>query len=112
MRGRLLTQPLTIQTVQTGTLDEYGDQIQASYGAPVSAFGFLEQRKTDEMLVDRDTVVSDWKCWLQAGTAIGHLDFITYNGQKFQVNGQPHEVWNARKGVVSHIEVELVVVDG
>jgi hypothetical protein len=107
-----MTQPLTIQAVSTTTLDEYGDQVPGDDGAPVSVYGYLHQVQTDETLVDRDTVVSKWTCYLPAGTAISHLDYINFEGQKFQVNGEPHKVWNPRRAVTSHIEVDLIVVNG
>lgn len=108
---RLMVQPLTIQTVGSST-DIYGDQVPANVGSPVSVTGYLEQSSTTETLVDRDTVVTSWKAYLPAGTAINYLDFITFEGQKFQVNGAPWKVFNPRTRAVSHIELELVVVNG
>jgi hypothetical protein len=93
-------------------VDEYGDAIPASLGTPVSVSGYLEQRTSVEHLNDRDTVVSQWECYLPAATAVGHLDFINFESQKFQVDGEPAHAYNPRTRQVSHIVCKLVVVNG
>ena len=106
---RLMTQPLTVQTVGGTTTDEYGDTIVVPTGDPVPALGFLEQKDTIEYLNDRQTVVSKWKAFLPADTAIGPMDYINFNSQKFQVDGEPEHLWNPRTKSVSHIECKLTV---
>lgn len=109
---QLLSQPLLVQTVGAVSLNSYGDEVPGVLGAPVAVLGYLEQVSTVETLLDRDTVVSKWKGHLPASTVIGHLDYITFQSQKFMVTGAPHHAFNPRTRTVSHIECELVVVDG
>jgi hypothetical protein len=110
-RARLLNQALTIQTIGSTTLDEYNNQIPGGIGNAVPVKGFLEQRGTTEFINGRDTTVSQWWVMLPAGTVIGHLDYINFNSQKFQVDGEPHQVYNPRTRVVVQIECKLVVVN-
>ena len=109
---QLLSQPLTVQAVGPVSLNSYGDEIPGALGAPVAVRGYLEQVSTVETLLDRDTVVTKWKGHLPATTIIGHLDYINFQAQRFQVNGAPYHAFNPRTRSVSHIECELVVVDG
>lgn len=107
---RLMTQPLTVQTVEGTTTDEYGDTVPTPAGDPVPMFGFLEQKDTIEYLNDRQTVVSKWKAFLPATTVIGPMDYINFDSQKFQVDGEPEHLWNPRTKSVHHIECKLTVV--
>lgn len=107
---RLLNQPLTVQSVAGTATDEYGNTIPAPVGDPVPTVGYLEQKDTIEYLLDRETVVSKWKVFLPAGTAIGPMDYVNFNSQKFQVDGEPEHLWNPRTKSVSHIECKLTVV--
>lgn len=109
---RLLSQPLTIQTMGSSGVDEYGDQTPAGLGAPASVSGYLEQRTSVENLNDRDTVVSQWECYLPANAVVGHLDFINFQSQQFQVDGEPAHAYNPRTREVSHIVCKLVAVNG
>ena len=109
--ARLLNQSLTIQTIGSTTKDEYGNQIASGVGSAVPVKGFLDQRSSIEFINGRDTTVSQWWVILPAGTVIGHLDYINFNSQKFQVDGEPHQVYNPRRRQVSQIECKLVVVN-
>lgn len=106
---RLLNQPLTIQTVAGTTTDEYGNTVPTPVGAPVAALGYLEQKDTIEFLLDRQTVVSKWKVFLLASAVIGPMDYVNFNAQRFQVDGEPEHLWNPRTKSVSHIECKLTV---
>ena len=108
----LLNQALTIQTMGTPTTDEYGNAVPGALGAPVAVLGFLEQQTTTEDLLNRDTTKTIWQAFLPAGTAIGHLDYINFNAQKFQVDGEPWSIWNPRTQQISHIICKLVVING
>lgn len=110
--ARLMNQPLTIQQVGVAGVDQYGDEQAANIGAPVAVVGYLDQQTSIEHLNDRDTVVSQWQCFLPAGTAVGHLDFINFQSQKFQVDGEPNTAYNPRTRQVSHVVCKLVVVNG
>lgn len=110
--GRLMNQPLTVQKVGPATQNAYGDWIPGDVGASVATTGFIAQESSTEYLVNRDTTVTLWKAFLPAGTDIGHLDYINYQGQKFQVDGEPYHVWNPRTRAEAFIECKLVVVNG
>ena len=108
----MMSQPLTVQTVTASGVNEYGDEVRGVYGTPASVFGYLEQLSSVEVLNDRDTAISQWRAFLPAGTIIGHLDRVGFLSQIFQVNGEPHHVYNPRTRTVSHIECALTVVVG
>jgi hypothetical protein len=101
---------VSIQKITGGT-DEYGNTIPSAFGSAVTTVGYLEQRDSVETLEDRDTVVSGWVAWLPAGTSVDAFDRLNFNGQVFEVDGMPWQVWNPRKGALSHIECKLKVVN-
>lgn len=118
---RLMNQPLTIQSIAGTTTDEYGNTVPTPAGDPVPTFGFLEQKDTIEYQDDRQTVVSKWKAFLpttrldeatqtQVPVVVGPMDYINFESQKFQVDGEPEHLWNPRTKSVSHIECKLTVV--
>lgn len=107
---RLMSQPLTIQAVGAVSTDPYGNVTTGPVGPAVAAMGFLEQKDTIEYQTNRETVVSKWTAFLPATTAINVMDYINFNAQKFQVDGEPHHVWNPRAAAMSHIECKLTVV--
>lgn len=108
--GRLLTQPLVLQRRNGSTRDEYGNAVLGAYGDPINLFGYLEQKKSDEFLVDRDTVVSTHHAFLPADAEIGYLDIILFQGQKYEVHGAPKHHFNPRTKQVEAISVDLKVV--
>ena len=108
--ARLMNQPLTIQKVGGSAVDEYGNAIAGAVGAPISVLGYLEQSQTVETLEDRDTVVSKWVAYLPAGSNVGAFDRINFNGQSFEVDGEPWQVYNPRTQAVSHLQMNLTVV--
>ena len=107
-----MTQPLTVQKMGAAGTDEYGDAIPATLGPAVAVKGYLEQQASVENLVNRDTVVSRWACYLPATTDVGHLDYINFESQVFQVDGEPEHAFNPRLRQVSHIVCKLVVANG
>lgn len=109
---RLMSQALTVQTVGPATQDAYGDWVPGALGAPFAVSGYLAQETTSEFLVNRDTTVTTWKCFLPATTVIGHQDYINFGSQRFQVDGEPHYVYNPRTSAISHVECKLVVING
>lgn len=127
--ARLLNQPITIQSVGGTATDEYGNTVPGAVGAPVNVLGYLDQKDTIEYLDGRQTVVSKWKAFLPAtATVDGYavvfldtfgmpgalvlrpMDYIIYEAQQFQVDGEPHYVYNPRTKTVSHVECKLIEV--
>lgn len=106
--GRLLRQPLQVQTIGTAQ-DEYGNSIPAPI-AVANVLGYLEQKTSKETLLNRDTTVSTWVAYLPAGTVVSALDQILFQDQTFQVTGNPWMVFNPRTQAVDHIECELTVM--
>lgn len=105
----LLSQELQLQRMNVETLDPYGNKRLSSAPA-VIVKGYIEQTSSTENLVNRDTAVTRWTCYLPAGTPVGYLDRITFQGQTFQVDGEPHQVFNPRTKSVSHIQAALISV--
>jgi hypothetical protein len=110
--SRLLNQPLSLYRADLETLDQYGNTIEGTHTAPVTVQGYLTQTGSNETLVDRDTVVTNWEAYLPPTTVISHLDWIGFQNQTFQVTGNPMVHYNPRTKRVSHITVQLVTVLG
>lgn len=107
----LMTQPVIVQPMGSGTPDDYGNTPLVPVGTAVNELGYLDQKDTIEYLNDRDTVVTKWKAFLHPDSAVTALAVITFPGQSsvFQVDGDPYHVYNPRTRMVSHIEVTLTV---
>lgn len=106
--GRLFNQPLTVYPAVLG-VDEYGNQTR-TVGEPVAELGLLQQQTSTEYLTNRDTTVTLWKAYLQPTTTAGHLSVIDFDGQRFQVTGEPDRKWNPRLAAVSHVEAVLTAM--
>jgi hypothetical protein len=63
-------------------------------------------RRSDEITVDRDTIISDWLGVFAAGTEIGPLDLVVATEGTFQVVGDPSRFHEPAVGD-SHVEVRL-----
>lgn len=84
--------------------DEYGNTItgaetRTSYAAR------LEQLATDEQIVDRDTVIADWRGFFPASADITAYDRIEARGVLFEVVGLPNQQRSPRGP--HHLEVVL-----
>lgn len=108
--ARLLTQPLQVQAVDTEALDKYGNAVPGALGAPVDEFGLLEQTSSVEYLNGRETTVTRWTAYLPADSTVTVLSYITADGQRFQVDGEPWHVHNPRTRSTSHIVCKLTEV--
>jgi head-tail adaptor len=99
----LLTETIEIVRYAAST-DEYGNTITGAEGR-VTVNGRLEQLRTDEIIRDRDTVITDWRAFLPVGTDITPYDRIAARGALFEVVGLPNEHRTPRGP--HHIEVYL-----
>lgn len=108
--GRLMKQPLQVRSKTGSATDPYGNDTRA-WGAPVAVLGYLEWQASDEALVDRDTVRTQWVAYLPPGTVIAAADQVINGSQTLEVMGQPEQVWNPRVGAVSHVVVRLSEVE-
>lgn len=64
-----------------------------------------------ELTDGRDTVVSLWDAFLPAGTDVRATDQVRWNGQLYEVDGDPAP-WDDDLGRAHHIEVRLRHVTG
>lgn len=99
----LLTEPMSVVRYAS-SVDEYGNTV-AGAETKTTVRGRLEQLRTEEMVVDRDTVIVDWRAFLPVGTDITPLDRIEARGSLFEVVGLPNEQRSPRGP--HHIEVSL-----
>lgn len=99
----LLTETVTVVRYSP-TTDAYGNTVPGAE-ARTSYPGRLEQLAADEIVRDRDTVITDWKAFLPAGTDITAYDRIEARGNLFEVVGLPNEHRTPRGP--HHIEVQL-----
>lgn len=107
----LLNEACTITRRSVSGTNSYGSPALVE-AAPAAAVGYLAQESSTELLNSRETVVSRWIAYLPAATAIGALDYITFQSQKFEVQGAPEQCYNPRTKTISHQRAQLVVVSG
>jgi len=108
---RLLNQPIQIARRAAGGTDIYGNVV-PTFTAPEATTGLITFTQSVERVNDRDVVATYRECFLRAGTVIGPLDRVTFQGQSFEVDGEPERVWNPRKASESHVRARLVTVQG
>jgi hypothetical protein len=100
----LLNQPLTIQRRGVVSTDpDYGNDVPGTTST-VATVGYVEQTVATEIIVDRETYVTDWLVVLPAGTAVDASDRIVHGSKTLEVIGSPHEAWNPRRAMVSQVE--------
>lgn len=106
----LLTETLWVIPFAAGAEDEYHNPVGA-FGAAVQVKGRLEQSRSDEETVDRDTPISDWILYLHPDAQVSALDRIQdADGRMFEVVGTPAPQRSPRG--IHHIEVRLRNVEG
>lgn len=86
------------------TTDVYGNtvpgtEVRTDYRAR------LEQLRTEEVVRDRDTVITDWRVFLPADADITSYDRVQARGHLFEVVGLPAQQHSPRG--VHHLEVQL-----
>lgn len=105
---RLLTQTATvIRRDSIGQVDEYGNPLpgpEARTDYPAR----LEQVNTREVLVDRETVTSEWRLFLPPEAVISAQDLVEVDGERFEVMGRPARESSPRG--THHVEALLRVV--
>lgn len=99
----MLSETATVVRYAAST-DEYGNTVpgaetRTSYPAR------LEQLRADELVRDRDTVITDWRAFLPAGTDITAYDRLEARGHLFEVAGLPNE--HRTPAGAHHVEVLL-----
>lgn len=99
----LLSETVAVVRYAAAT-DEYGNT-QPGAETRVEYPGRLEQLQTDELLMDQDTVITDWRVFLPAGADITPYDRLEARGNLFEVVGLPNEHHTPRGP--HHLEVHL-----
>lgn len=99
----LLSEAVTV--VRYGaTTDVYGNTVPGAE-TRVTYPGRLEQLSADELVRDRDTVITDWRGFLPADVDLGPYDRIEARGHLFEVVGLPNQQQTPRGP--HHVEVQL-----
>lgn len=65
---------------------------------------------TEEVLLNEDTVIANWRIFLPANADIGAYDQVQARGIAFEVTGLPNE--QRRPAGIHHQEVLLKMIDG
>lgn len=116
----LLCHEVTILRPAT-TTDRYGDQVATLTGArrwtsPARvvqtdrAENSTGRRVLTAQHETRQARITDWLCYLPAGTDVTALDRIVWNGLTFEVRGVPNRAPDRRSE--HHVECDLTRVDG
>lgn len=100
-----MNQACTI-VARTASTDAYGNETQVD-GTSVLAVGYFEMQDAKEIIVGRETYVTDWKIFLPADETITAGAKITFTDTSFEVIGEPHAVWNPRLRQTSHVEANV-----
>lgn len=108
----LLNEPVDIIGRTEGTTRDVYGNLAPVEADPVETVGYLEQTDATEILVDRETYISNWLIILPAGTAVDAGDRVEALGKSFEIIGDPREVWNPRLQVVGQIELRARETSG
>lgn len=102
--SRLMTQTGTLHHVaQDGARDEYNN---ATEGTPTTetVACLLQQRQRIEQTAQGQIATETLILFLPAGTDVDTLDYVTVDGNDYQIDGPPWAAYNPRSQAVSHIE--------
>lgn len=99
----LLSETATIIRYESST-DTYGNTVP---GAETRSDhpARLEQLRADEIVRDRDTVITDWRIFLPADVDLTPYDRIEARGHLFEVVGLPDKHFTPRGA--HHLEAQL-----
>ncbi len=93
----LMTRVVTIQRRDGGAKDKYGNEIPYT-SSTVTVQGHIEQTSEQEITLDRETYISEWRIFLPAGTEIDGKDRVIVDGQTFEIIGPPAHPWRPGTG--------------
>lgn len=99
----LLSETVTVVRYQA-TTDAYGNTVRGAETRTTYS-GRLEQLSTDELVRDRDVVITDWRAFLPADVDLTAYDRIEARGHLFEVAGLP-DLQRTPRGP-HHVEVQL-----
>ena len=103
----------TVTIVHPGTTtDGYGDTVADWSGATEETSpARVTQRTATEDNNGRAATITEWRLLLPATATIAAADRVTWNGDTFEVVGDPVEAVR-RSATVHHVEVTLRKVEG
>lgn len=108
---RMLRQQVTIERRSAGTTDAYGNQV-ATTSATKTLLAYLQPTATTEVLVDRETYLSDHLLVLPPDTEIDGSDRVVHDGRTYELVGPPMRRFNPRTRSEHHLECNLRLVQG
>lgn len=101
----------TVTIVRPVGQDRHGDPLPGDPSETQVSGCSVQPSSTTELTDGRDTVVSLWDLFLPAGTDIRATDRVRFNGELFDVDGDPAP-WDDDLARAHHIEVRLRRVTG
>ena len=107
----MLTQTATVEHRSATSVDAYGNEV-ATTVSTTAVSAYVEQTAATEVIVDRETYVTDWLVVLPAGTVIDASDQILYGAHTLKVVGPPARPWSPRTRAEHHVECRCVEVVG
>lgn len=102
---------VTLTTVTVNGRDGYGNDATITSTRDVTGCAFVPQQ-TSESTQGAEEVIANAKLYLPAGTVVGHLDRIEYNGVTYQVQGNSSAWVSPFTASQSPVMVDLREVSG
>lgn len=102
---------LTLITKTVTGRDSYGNVVYGSTTADIPNCP-VWPRTSSELVQGQDTVIAGVTAMLPAGTDVKAIDAIGWNGDTYQVDGQPGLYTSPFTGLDPGIEVQLTKVTG
>lgn len=105
-----MTMPVTI--VRAGEIDNGYGGIGVDWDAAerTDVLGWLNSVTSTEVLDGRDTLISNWKLYVPAGTDITGRDRVEVDGATYLVVGKPSTASTPRG--THHVEANLIWIEG
>lgn len=102
----LINRPCKILTrVITGE-DDYGNDTHED--TVVDTVCELQQRQRSEDDGHNELSKTSWLLVLDTGETITARDAVVVDGDRYELDGEPADVWNPRTQLISHIEATVV----
>lgn len=105
---RLMTKPVNLVRRTPTTEDAHGQPIYSE--AVEAAFGYVYQKRTGDRDSESGNISITWEnLWvaLPPTAVIDSIAAVQIDGTEYEVVGEPHRQWNARRAAVEFIEVEV-----
>jgi hypothetical protein len=107
----LLVRTATVHRIAEQGADRYNSPTRVEIGATTYP-AWVEQSRSSEELIDRNSVRTDALLILPAYAEIGPLDWVEIDGVAYEVDGTPARVWRGIAGREHHVEAALKAIKG